>query len=430
MRPFQIVVVGIFGLFAIIGLVVFSMFSGFDGKEDAVGEVVIWGVLPQRAVDTVLQNLTQTEGERFKGVTYVEKQPARFAQETIEAIAVGSGPDLLILPHDLIVRLSGTLYEIPAETYPPRSFRDLYADGTDIFLTDTGAYGIPLAINPLIMYWNRPLLGSAGIAGAPQYWEQLSAFVPQMTRVDDAQNISQSAVALGEYVNITNAHAILATILFQAGNTIVERRMGMVQSTLDARDSTSASSAETALRFYTGFSNPVQSIYSWNRSLPASQQMFLRGDLALYFGMASEHAFIRASNPNLNFDVAQIPQPQTAAVKSTYGTIYALSVVKNSDNIGGAYTTAITLTLPEASKAIAEASGMAPARRTLLAEQQTDPYRSVVHAATLIARGWLSPDPAQTNAVLKTLVETTISGRYRPAEAVANAHRALNELLQ
>jgi ABC-type glycerol-3-phosphate transport system substrate-binding protein len=430
MRPFQIIVVGIFGFFAVVGLVVFSMFSGFDGKENVVGDVVIWGVLPQRAVDTVLQNLAQTEGERFKGVTYVEKQPARFAQETIEAIAVGSGPDLLILPHDLIVRLSGALYEIPAETYPPRSFRDLYADGADIFLTDTGTYGIPLAINPLIMYWNRPLLGSAGIAGVPQYWEQLNAFVPQMTRVDNAQNINQSAVALGEYANITNAHAILATILFQAGNTIAERRMGVVQSTLDARDGNRTSSAETALRFYTGFSNPVQSIYSWNRSLPASQQVFLRGDLALYFGMASEHAFIRASNPNLDFDVAQIPQPQTAAVKSTYGTVYALSVVKNSKNIEGAYTTAITLTLPEASKAIAEASGMAPARRTLLAEPQTDPYRSVVHTATLIARGWLSPDPAQANEVLKTLVETTISGRYRPAEAVANAHRALNELLQ
>lgn len=430
MKPFQIIVIGSFAASAVIGLIVFSAFSGFSGKKDSVGTVVIWGTLPQRVVADTIQGLTATEGDRFKGVTYIEKRADTFAQETIEAIAVGTGPDLIILPHDLILRLSGALYEIPASSYPPRTFRDAFADGTDIFLTDTGTYAIPVAINPLIMYWNRPLLGSAGVSAPPQYWEQLGALVPLVTKVDDAQNITKSAVALGEYANITNAYGILSTILFQSGNMITARERGMMRSVLDHRDTSRISSAETALRFYTNFSNPVQSLYSWNRSLRPSQQTFLAGDLALYFGMANEHAFLRSSNPNLSFDVAQIPQPQIVPTKVTYGTMYGFAIIKNSQNLLGAYTTALSLAEPGPAENIAKKSGMAPARRSLLGIQQTDPYVSVVYTGALIARGWLSPDPTRANDVLRNLVEGTISGRYRPAEAVLNAHRTLGELLQ
>ena len=109
MKPFQIIVIGSFAASAVIGLIVFSAFSGFSGKKDSVGTVVIWGTLPQRVVADTIQGLTATEGDRFKGVTYIEKRADTFAQETIEAIAVGTGPDLIILPHDLILRLSGAL---------------------------------------------------------------------------------------------------------------------------------------------------------------------------------------------------------------------------------------------------------------------------------------------------------------------------------
>ncbi len=39
-----------------------------------------------------------------------------------------------------------------------------------------------------------------------------------------------------------------------------------------------------------------------------SKNMFLAGDLALYFGFASELDDLKNKNPNLNFDVTLFPQ--------------------------------------------------------------------------------------------------------------------------
>jgi hypothetical protein len=103
---------------------------------------------------------------------------------------------------------------------------------------------------------------------------------------------------------------ILATLFFQSGNNITERSpvTGEVSAVIDKDlekefEDASGTPTESVLDFYTSFANPSKSLYSWNRSLPNSENAFLNGDLAFYFGYASEIKRIQDKNPNLNFDV-------------------------------------------------------------------------------------------------------------------------------
>src|SRR5690606_26735427 len=120
---------------------------------------------------------------------------------------------------------------------------------------------------------------------------------------------------------------------------------------------------ESAVQFYTDFSNVNSPLYTWNRSMPLDKNAFIAGDLGLYFGFASEVADIEGKNPNLNFDVAMVPQGSSATALRTYGDFYALSIPRASDNAAGAFRVAQVLSGARSSQLLASGSGMASARR-------------------------------------------------------------------
>ena len=108
------------------------------------------------------------------------------------------------------------------------------------------------------------------------------------------------------------------------------------------------------LRFYTEFSNPSKTVYSWNRSLPSSRDMFARGGLAVYFGYGGEITGLREKNPHLNFDIAPVPQIRDRRTQKTFGRMTALAVAKNSSNVETAFAVAYALTGATVSRQIGD----------------------------------------------------------------------------
>lgn len=155
------------------------------------------------------------------------------------------------------------------------------------------------------MYYNRSLLDSAGIIYPPKTWDEFRTMVPLLTKKDDNNKISQSAVALGQFTNITNSKDIIASMILQTGNTIVEEKEDGFVSTLE---DPSKYSLENTLEFYTDFADPLNDLYSWNKSLSDSRDLFSGENLAFYFGYASELQYLINRNPNQNFLMAPIPQ--------------------------------------------------------------------------------------------------------------------------
>ena len=428
MKPFQTIVLVACGLLGLVGLFLFATFNGGGNGGVPVGPVTIWGPLPADAVYAGIENLKGTNKE-FQDITYIEKDPTTLESDLAEALAAGSGPDLVIISQEQILSQAGKLSIIPFESVSERTFVSTYLPINELYLTDTGFYGFPIAVDPLVVYYNRTLLSSAGLPLPPNLWEVVTALSDRLTRLRPDQSIEKSAIALGEYGNVANARAIVSLLLLQSGSTITTKEAGRVRSTLSAGTSASGNApAVSAMNFYTQFANPVKTVYSWNRSLPNSRLSFLAGDLALYVGFASERKFLAAANPNLDFDMAPIPQPGTATNPKTYGLAYAFAIPKAAANFEGGFRTAVALTFHDPLKIISEGSGMAPALRVMLSDTP-DRFTELFYPQALIASGWLSPSPRTTDQVFSAMIENITTGRKDVAESLSSAELTLNAAL-
>ncbi|MEK7510914.1 MAG: extracellular solute-binding protein [Patescibacteria group bacterium] len=425
LRPFQVIILAVFGLAALIGLVVFASFQGFGRTDKDVGSVTIWGTLPQRDLEVAMNEFKRLHKE-YALVTYVERPAATFDTDIANAIASGTGPDLILLQQEHLAAERARLSVIPFSSISERDYRDVYLPAFSIFLTADGSYGIPLLVDPIVLYYNKDALASAGVATPPRTWEAVTGLTPTLTRSTDAGTITRSAIALGGYDNVMNAHAIISLLFFQSGQSIVEGGRAALSR---GGESYGVSTAESALNFYSDFANPSKTTYTWNRSLPTSRLMFATGDLVFYLGFASERDAIVATNPNLAFDMAAVPQPGTASTRSTYGRIYALAVPKASKNPNGAYEVALALTQSDVLPLIARGAGMAPGVRSLLIPATTDLYEPVYYPEALVARGWLSPAPATLDAIFAAMIGNVTSGRMNTKEALTTADQALTAAL-
>ena len=427
MTTFQLVLTGVFAVFILVGVAFFALFRG-GGNSSTVSSVTVWGFIPSSQFISLLDVTGVADNNSLK-VTYIEARPETFDRDFIEMLASGKSPDLIMLPLDSLIRHRDKLFPIPYTSYPERTFKDNFIEEGELFLSEGGVLALPYLVDPLVMYWNRTMFSNAGLAVPPKYWDEFFNLTKIFIEKDPAFNITQSAIAFGEYQNVTNAKEILSALIMQAGSPVTTRTGKTIRSALGDMFSQPIVPAEAVVNYYTEFSNPVKSFYSWNRSLPDSKDYFISGDLAVYFGFASELDSINAKNPNLNFDVAVIPQSKGGPETITYGKMIGLAIPKAAKSPGGALTLANILTGPDAIEELSLMVGLPPVRRDLLKTRPSDQFLAIFYDSTLWSRAWLDPDSGETDDIFKKMVEDITSGRKRVSASVQDASSSLQKLL-
>ncbi|MBU4536626.1 extracellular solute-binding protein [Patescibacteria group bacterium] len=428
MSQFQLIVTSIFGFFILIGVILFASFKT-DRNDLEVGSVLIWGTVADNVIADVLHDLVNRDS-RFEKVKYEQIDEINFDSILAEAMAEDKGPDLFFLPQDKIIKHQKKILTIPYETFSLRDFKDYFIEEGELYLTDTGILALPFMVDPMVMYWNRNIHTKVGISEPPSYWDSFFAFAKKVTDKDENMNILTSAVALGEYENINHSKEILAALIMQTGNPIVLRDGEEYDVVLKKSLGSQSTATESSLRFYTEFSDPIKETYSWNRSMPNSKNSFLSGDLALYFGFASELEDLRNKNPNLNFDVSFFPQTGDSKNIVNFGKMEALAISKSSKNAVGAYTVATALIQSETLLYLNEVTGLPPVSRIILAKEPIDPYQNVFFKAALSSRGFLDINKEDTDFIFQDMVNSVVSGRRKLSEAVSRADAEMNELLR
>lgn len=430
MSTFQIVVLGVFVTFIIVGVGIFAVFGGLLGGS-GVGAVTIWGTTPAGEIQQVLDTL-RGQDKSFQDVVYVEKEKATYYAELLNAMASGAAPDLFLISQEEVYPFANKVFPIPYSTLSQATFIDSFVDEGSLFLTSPGALALPFLIDPLVMYWNRDLFASAGVASPPRYWNDFLTIAPKITSLDKSSTLGRSAVALGEWRNIGNAKAILSTLFLQAGDRITTRdEEGRLVGVFgETPPQASENPAASALRFYTEFANPSKQTYSWNKSLPEAHSAFAGGVVATYFGFASEYRAIRERNPNLNFAVAVVPQIQGNTTSSTFGRVTGLAIPRGARNPQGALTIAKKLAGETGARVTAGITGLPPVRRDVALDTSTFAAAQAFAESSLIARGWLDPDPAATDKIFETMIESVASGREQPIGAVSEAAKEFEQLLR
>ena len=419
------ILTGLFGLFLIGGVVVFSAYK--SGSKDAA-TIIVWGTIPQTEFSNIIKETSLYQSKVYN-VQYVEKSEENFDANFIEALASGDGPDLFMLPNEKILRHRNKIFVIPYNVFTARQFMDSFIEGAEIYMAPEGILALPVSIDPLVMYWNRSIFTETKLTQPPKYWDEFYNLANVISKKDGALNILRSAVAFGEFANVSYAKEIVLNLAMQAGTPVTVWSGEKVQSVFADSFKKPTTPAEAAVNFYTEFANPAKPAYSWNRSLPDSTSYFLGGDLALYFGFASEILSLQLKNPNLNFDVATVPTSREGGVNVSFARFNALAIAKSSKNPNAAFAVSSILSGMDGAKAFNKILKLPPARRDLLNQIPVDAYESVFYDSAIRAKAWLDPSPAETNVVFKNMIESITSGKARTSEAISRTDKELSDLL-
>lgn len=433
----QVILMVVAGFAIVIGVFFFAFYRGGSSNSE-LAQVTIWGTVPQEMFTEIRKKIREgSNPEILDHVIYIEKTSETFEEELVTELAEGRGPDLVILSEGQIISNEGRIIKIPYESIDLRSFNDTFIEESKLLTTNDGLIGLPFMIDPLVLYYNKDILNSAGIARVPTTWSEILAITPDITVKDSSLNISKSTIALGDFENINNAKEIILTLIMQAGNNIIIRDETLQEegrkpyfSVLNERLNFSLPPAYAAINFYSQFANPGKTIYSWNRSLPSSQDFFLAGDSAFYIGFASELGDLKRKNPNLNFDVALLPQSKDATKKTTYGKMHSVSIVRSTKNIESAFQTVTILSGKRVQEILSEISDLPSPRRDLLSTSDpTSSFDLTFRRSALISSGVLEPNQNAMNTIIKRMIESIVSGQYDVDEAINRADTQIKQQL-
>ena len=426
MSKFQTILLVVFGFFILLAVGVFALYRGTSSGSALV---VIWGDIPDHDFSTFINSAGLNDDDTID-IRYEEKSSETIDIEFTESLARGEGPDLVITSQEKFWKDKPKLSPIPYSSLSERDFKMIFIEEGELFLSPEGIYALPFSIDPMVLYYNRDLLSASGQAKPITYWDELYAASTNLSKKDAAGNIVTSVMALGEARNIPHAKEILSLLMLQAGSKVTSLVNGELREDISINHGVPVLPAESALSFYTQFSNPTKVFYSWNRSLLDAQTHFASGDSAYYLGFASEFSAIKNKNPILNFAVTLVPQSRVSGKTITYGNLRGVAISRGTKNPLAAFMVATKLVSRDASLKLSETLLLPPPRRDLLSSKPTDSIFSVFYDATLQSKGWLDPDFAATRGIFQETIESVTSGRSRTSEALSEMGREIDKLIE
>lgn len=438
-NQFQFIMLAVFGIFIFIGILFFSGAIKLPGSTPKVPpltnkSLTIWGTLPREAVNDAINSFAQTNQMTL---TYVEKTPDAIDINISEAIAAQQGPDIVLAPHEILLKHQSKFVHVPYTTFGDRAYRDLYVDEARLFLYPDGILAFPLMIDPIIFYFNRVSYNNVAFLNPPTTWQEVSNYALKLNRKSGTETILESGLPMGTFNNIAHAKDILALLLLQAGNPIVTvstdpNNKDVTSNLLDSAPN-GTPIAQYVVEFFTQFSDPLKTAYSWNRAMPEALDAFASEQAAQYIGFASEMPQIAEINPSINFDVAVIPQAEGVKAKKTFGRMYGLAITKASKEQFAAYQTVLLMKDQDFSSKILNTTQalfpIAPVRKDLLVTPPATKEGPVVYSSAVIASGWLDVNYLDTQKIFEDMVIQVVRNSLDIKSAIEEANARMNDLL-
>ncbi len=154
------------------------------------------------------------------------------------------------------------------------------------------------------------LYSNPRIGGSPKKtWQELTEVVRKKTKRKGSY-ISQSGLAIGTAYNVESAFDILSLLMLQYKTPMVsdDRTKAYFSGSINTEEGKVIFPGVRALDFYTSFSNPKSSNYSWNNGMPDSLEAFISGKTAFVIDYSYQAPIIKKRSPYLYFVVGVMPQ--------------------------------------------------------------------------------------------------------------------------
>ena len=306
--------------------------------------LVYWRVNDDsRVFDRIVKWYHQTHSNVT--IQVVKKDEATYETELLNALAAGNGPDLAQIRDDWLPRWQEKIVPVSGadnqKLLNADTFKKIYVDvATNQLVNNNQVYGIPLSIGTLAIYYRQKEVGrylaDNRIQNFPTDWNSVLKIIQGMTEKDGSGNITSAGMAIGTADNVPNSSQILQLLMMQNGAKMVaddHRGATFNTSSPTATDRVYYPGTE-ALKFYTSFSDPRQSNYTWNKDMGNALDAFVSGKAKMMIGYPWLASEIYATDPTLQFKIAPFPQVAGTEQKKNYPSYFAETVTKNAADRG------------------------------------------------------------------------------------------------
>lgn len=395
---------------------------------------------------------------------YVTIEYKKYAYEEYEdtlinSWAKGQGPDIFSIPnthvkkyYDLISPLPPALTlttvttkktfnkeeiiieDIQQKTTTVPQLKNEFADvvASDVIFTHQGEkdkleaekiFGLPVSLDTLALYWNKDILGQASIAVPASNWQEVVDHTDKITKIDKDNNVLTSSVALGTTSNVPNYFDVLSMLMMQFGAVMVTEQ-GTV-SFDKAVGEEKRTPGQEALDFYVKFAQEDWETYTWNENKANALDAFASGDLAYFVGYHYHLQEIQNSAPNLNFDIAALPQI-TPTNQVNYASYWVESVSSNADYSDIAWAFVEHLASETNSQAYVETAIKPAARRNLINSQLEDYELAIFSEQALTSQSWYhGKDPLEAKALFKQMIDNAAQNLFPIDEVIGDTARKM-----
>ncbi|HTL39339.1 MAG TPA: sugar ABC transporter substrate-binding protein [Methylomirabilota bacterium] len=383
-----------------------------------------------------IQDLAQDYQRLHKNVTinFVKKDVTTYEQDLVNAIASGSGPDIFSIHNDWLPKHQDKIAPMPDTVMSLRTYKDSFVDvAYSDFVLNNKIYAIPLSTDVLALYYNKDLLNSAGISQPPTTWRELVTDVEKLTKVSTPGSFDKSGIALGTSANVNRAVDILSLLMLQNGTEFYDANNSsatFANSQTIEGSSDSFNPGELALMYYTQFANPGKVSYTWNTKSDASVDAFTQGKVAMMINYSYMIPTIKDKAPNLNWDVAAVPQTSETGNKINFANYWGEAVSKSSKNSAVAWDFLNFISQKsELTKYYAKHKQVS-SRKDMLPDQASDIDIGVFAENALTARSVYKKDANQFEAVFLNMIDDVILRNLEAKDALQNAVQQINLTLQ
>jgi ABC-type glycerol-3-phosphate transport system substrate-binding protein len=418
--------IGVFA--AVFSVLIFSgkIPSPWSSKNAPQGEVILWGTFPETKMNPIVQSFNP-QAKTYR-VTYREVREENFSQKLLEALANGTGPDLILAPYQTIIAQKSRIYPFPIDG---QQFKDTYVDGASIFLSPYGTLALPVSVEPMVLFYNRTLFAKNSIINPPAYWGEVTSLAPLLTKQNAQGQFLESAIALGSQ-NTPYVKDILMAIVSQLGQIPVISRVtsdGEVYTNVIANEPVTEGGnvlpLTSSVRYFVQFADPTQKAYSWNQYMGNAADYFIAEKLAMYIGYSGELGTLRARNPRAEIEMARFPQSDNYNTFATGMRMYGIAALRTSRNLNAALTVQSQFAGGNIAPVLAEGVGAVPPFRVYAATPGLNP---VVASSMLVARGWEDSFSNQSNVYIVTMIDDILNNRQSISDAVTTFVSRLQDL--
>ncbi len=356
-------------------------------------------------------------------IEYVKKNIENYEADLLDSLAARRGPDIYSINNTWLPRYEDKASPAPEKLYTIKEYKETFVDvlTTDL-IKDNKIYGTALWVDSLGLYYNKDLLGTAGIATPPKTWLELAQHSRRVTRQSTSGYFDRSGVAIGTNRNVNRAVDIVYLLMLQAG-VVPWSADGSVPQFANSliRQGNSVNPGVEAVNFYTSFSNPNTENYTWNENSDYSVDAFANGRAAYLFGYAYTRSQIDSKAPNLNYDVANVPQYNLTNPSVNYANYFAEVVSDQSEVKDWAWDFLKFATSKEVLDKYYANDKQPSSRRDLIELQSQDTEIGVFAHANLTAKSFYKADETKFDGIIAEMIDNIVLKGQAVEQALSQA---------